>query len=76
MQEMRYMPKNEKYRQKLGHMPAKQAEASPWEVLCVDLIGPYKISVKNSRKPLQLWCLTMIDPATGWLEIIEIEEKS
>ena len=57
-------------------MPAKQAEASPWEVLCVDLIGPYKIDIKNSRKPLQLWCLTMIDPATGWLEIVEIKEKS
>ena len=31
---------------------------------------------KNSRKPLQLWCLTMIDPATGWLEIVEIKENS
>ena len=28
---------------KYGHLPAKQAEVDPWEVLCVDLIGPYTI---------------------------------
>ena len=68
--------RTKKKTQKLGLLPPKTAEATPWEVLCVDLIGPYKINVKNSKKPLVLWCLTMIDPATGWIEIVEIKEKS
>jgi hypothetical protein len=28
----------------------------------VDMIGPYNIKRKG-KKPLTLWCLTMIDPA-------------
>ena len=53
-------------KKKYGHLPEKEAEAEPWEVLCVDLIGPYKIST------VELWCVTMIDPATGWFEIREV----
>jgi RNase H-like domain found in reverse transcriptase/Reverse transcriptase (RNA-dependent DNA polymerase)/Integrase zinc binding domain/Retroviral aspartyl protease len=59
---------------KYGHLPPKEAEAEPWEKLCVDLIGPY--TVKRAKKdPLNLWAVTMIDPATGWLEIKEIPNK-
>ena len=55
---------------KYGHLPKKQAEANPWDILCIDLIGPYTINHKNkSKKPLILWALTMIDPATGWFEM-------
>ena len=57
-----------------GHLPPKEAEADPWEKLCVDLIGPYKIK-RPGRKTLELWAITMIDPATGWLEIKEIPDK-
>ena len=54
-----------------GHLPAKQAEISPWEQLCVDMIGPY--TIKRRGKPdLVLWCVTMIDPATGWFEIQQV----
>jgi hypothetical protein len=28
---------------KYGHLPPKEAESTPWDVLCVDLIGPYTI---------------------------------
>jgi len=59
---------------KYGHLPAKEAEADPWEVLCVDLIGPYTIK-RRGKKNLILWCLTMIDPATGWFEMREIPNK-
>jgi hypothetical protein len=55
-------------------LPAKEAEADPWEVLCVDLIGPYTIK-RRGKKNLVLWCLTMIDPATGWFEMREIPNK-
>ena len=59
---------------KYGHLPEKKAEARPWEKLCVDLIGPYKIKQRNG-KDYVLWCLTMIDPATGWFEIKECPDK-
>jgi hypothetical protein len=41
----------------------------------VDLIGPYNIQRKNKKKPLTLWAVTMIDPATGWFEIASITTK-
>jgi transposase InsO family protein len=52
-------------------LPAKEAEATPWERLCVDMIGPYNIKRKG-KKALTLWCITMIDPATGWFEIKDV----
>ena len=58
---------------KLGKLPAKTAEAIPWHTLCIDLIGPYTIGKKD--KECHLHCLTMIDPATGWFEIVEIPNK-
>ena len=60
---------------KYGQLPAKEAEAEPWDKLCVDLIGPYKFKQPNSKKDVDLWCATMIDPATGWIEIAEIPDK-
>jgi RNase H-like domain found in reverse transcriptase/Reverse transcriptase (RNA-dependent DNA polymerase)/Integrase zinc binding domain len=53
---------------KYGHLPEKEAEATPWDVLCVDMIGPYTFK-RQGQKPLSLWCVTMIDPATGWFEM-------
>ena len=60
---------------KYGKLPPKEAEAEPWDRLCVDLIGPYTITRKRKKK-LTLWCVTMIDPATGWFEIRQIPNKS
>ena len=66
--------KTKKTSKKYGKLPEKEAEAEPWMRLCVDLIGPYKI--KRKGKPeLTLWCVTMIDPATGWFEMREIPNK-
>ena len=61
---------------KYGHLPEKAAQAEPWDVLCVDLIGPYKIDVPGKSQPLVLHCLTMIDPATSWFEIVAIPNKT
>ena len=72
--------------QKLGHLPPKKAEVIPWETLCIDLIGEYSIDTKVAttdskgqpktiNKTLTLHCLTMIDPATGWFEIVEVPNK-
>ena len=66
--------KNKRQRKKYGHLPPKVAEDTPWQILCVDLIGPYTIKRKNKR-PLKLKCLTLIDPATSWFEIVEFDDK-
>ena len=60
---------------KYGHLPEKKAQSDPWDILCVDLIGPYTIKRKRGKKNLTLWCVTMIDPATGWFEMKEIPNK-
>jgi hypothetical protein len=40
----------------------------------VDLIGPYDIKINGTRnKRIQLRVMTMIDPATGWFEVTEID---
>ncbi len=75
-----------KKQKKYGVLPPKDtAEAIPWNTLCIDLIGPYKIGqpeIKNKYGKVTqestettLHCLTMIDPATGWFEIAEIPNK-
>mgnify|MGYP000620621369 CR=1 FL=1 len=60
---------------KYGHLPPKEAEVQPWEKLCVDLIGPYTIKTNENGKKATLWCITMIDPATGWFEIKQIKNE-
>jgi hypothetical protein len=37
----------------------------------VDLIGPYTLRAKD-KKEIDFLCLTMIDPATSWFEIVEL----
>ena len=69
--------KNTKY----GLIPPKQTDYTPWDVLCVDLIGPYTIHRKGrhkngqKKKDLVLWCVTMIDPTTNWFELTEVKTK-
>ena len=42
--------------------------------MCVDLIGPYKIRRKG-KPDLVCKCVTMIDPASGWFEIHQYDDK-
>ena len=49
-------------------------EETPWNKLCVDLIGPYKIRRKG-KEPLILKALTVIDPVTGWFEVMQYRDK-
>jgi hypothetical protein len=44
---------------------------NPWEALCVDLIGPYTRKGRDGTE-IDFMCLTMIDPASSWFEIVEI----
>ena len=62
---------NKRKKQKFGKMPTKLVVNIPWEYLCVDLIGPYTIKGKD-KSELDFMCLTMIDPATSWFEMVEL----
>ena len=63
--------KEKRHTKKYGLLPEKKLESEPWEIICVDLIGPYTIKRKE-KESLTLWCVTMIDPAIGWFEMAEI----
>ena len=41
--------KNKRKIKKYGHLPPKEAEATPWDKMCIDLIGPYKIRRKGKK---------------------------
>ena len=56
---------------KYGHLPPKEVTTTPWETLCVDLIGPYTLKGKDGTE-IDFMCVTMIDPASSWFEIIEL----
>jgi hypothetical protein len=60
-----------KERKKYGLLPSKIAESDPWVMVCVDLVGQ-----RTPTKTHSLLALTMIDPATGWFEIVEATNKS
>jgi hypothetical protein len=67
-------------KRKYGHLPPKiMEELKRWDTVHVDLIGPYTVTInqrhpdgKLRKKDVQLTCMTMIDPATGWFEIAEV----
>ena len=63
--------KGKRRKRKYGKIPPKIAKTVPWRTVCVDLIGPYTIKAKDGTI-LNFMCLTMIDPATGWFEIVEL----
>jgi hypothetical protein len=67
---------NKRRQKKYGLLPPKLAvaEATPLDKLCVNLTGPYKIRRKGN-KDLICRCVTMIDPATGWFEIQQYDDK-
>jgi hypothetical protein len=67
--------KAKKQKKKHGHVPPKIAESQPWEHSCVDMIGPYQTRCKG-KKTLRLQAIAMIDPATGWFEIVQSETKT
>jgi Integrase zinc binding domain len=66
--------RNKRKVKKYGHIPPKEAEATPWDKMCIDLIGPYTICRKG-KQDLICKCVTTIDPAIGWFEIHQYAEK-
>lgn len=71
-----------RHNSKLGKLPVREAEATPWHTLCIDLVGHYTIGKpkkdkdgKATEEAFTLHCLTMIDPPTGWFKIAEIDSR-
>ncbi len=62
---------NKRWSQKYGHIPPKTVCTIPWECLCVDLIGTYTLKGKDNLQ-IDFMALTMINPASSWLEIAEL----
>ena len=67
-----------------GKLPFKRAETQPWDTLCIDLITKYSMSpnkggrkyaMKSKKdKDVYLQAITMINPATSWIEILSVPE--
>ena len=47
---------------------------TPWNKLCVDLIGLYKIR-RKFNDPLILKSVTIIDPVTKWFEVTQYSDN-
>ena len=63
--------KNKRQSKSYGKLPEKLVIEKPWEALCVDLIGPYTLKGQDGTV-MDFMCLTMIDPASGWFEMVEL----
>ena len=59
-----------------GHLPPKNINDNiPQRTICVDLIGSYQIT-DGTGVDYKLQAITMIDPATGWFEIVKTHTKT
>ncbi len=65
------MPSQQRRTLKYGHLPSKIVISTPWEALCVDLVGPYTLKGKDGSA-IDFMALTMIDPTSSWFEIVEL----
>ena len=52
----------------------KLSEETPWNKVCVDIIGPYKI-IRKGKETFILKAVTMIDPITVWFEVTQYNDK-
>jgi hypothetical protein len=62
---------NRRHSLRYEHVSPKLVITTPWEALCVDLVGPYTLNGKDGSS-IDFIYLTMINPATNWLEILEL----
>ena len=65
------MPSQQEMPAKYGKLTTKLVVSKAWETLCLDLIEPFTLKGKDSTE-IDSMCVTMIDPATSWFEIVEL----
>jgi hypothetical protein len=70
------MTKKEQRRNKYGLLLQNIIESDiiSWIMVCVDLVGLFTIRIPY--KAHSMLALTIIDPATGWFEIVKTTNKS
>ena len=70
-----------KKKKKYGHLPLKDIDdkLTLWKTVHLDLIGPYTVTCKQMQPgdiikevELNLVAMTMVDPATGLFEMVEV----
>ena len=66
--------RNKALNRQYGHLPERHAPLMPWDMVAVDLIGPWKITVND--RDLEFNALTCIDPVTNLVELVRIENKT
>ena len=66
-----YKQSNEKY----GKLQAKESEEIPRSTLCIYQIGNYIIRIKGRKENLIIKAVTVINPVTGWFEIMQYNNK-
>ncbi len=54
---------------KYAHLPSRIVISTPWEALCVNLVGPYTLKGKDGSA-IDFMALTMIDPTSSWFKIV------
>ena len=60
---------------KCGKLPAKVAEEIPWNNIFVDIIVAYALCINRKNERLNLKVVTMVDPITGYFEIVEYNNE-
>jgi len=55
----------------LSSLSSKIETSTPWEALCVDLVGQYTIKGTDSSS-IDFMALTMIASASSWLKVVEL----
>ena len=66
---------------KHGKLPLKtvpEDERKPWYTVCVDCVGPHKLTLRSGKtvRKLKLMAMTAIDPATGFFKIIKLQDQT
>eukprot|EP00980_Cylindrotheca_fusiformis_P014984 scaffold4112_cov60-Cylindrotheca_fusiformis.AAC.2 len=59
---------------RVGELPERDIDATPWQEVHVDLIGPWKVEVNDLE--VEFNALTCIDPVSNLTELIRIENKT
>jgi hypothetical protein len=62
---------NKRHSLRYGHVPPKLVITTPWTASCEDLVDPYILNSIDGSS-IDFMCLTMINPATSWFEIVEL----
>ena len=65
---------SKKSKNKYGQLPSKEVTMIPYKSVCIDLISPYTVTSRLGNDRM-LSTGTFVDPATGWFEKIETQDK-